>query len=284
MDPADVKPIMVVCGNVSHHSLKEYTVMTVGSVRSLRLAAATLAVAGVALVGTATAAGATMGCGEYSFGFEGTRLLNDGISDSAGPFAIELPAGTYDVLMQSHDAHDEHPGQTEQTQEQWYFTLDSGYVSPVTSDVADESNIAVDEFDDQDIAESASITLHHLGQGGVNSVDPICVGFTTITSAVEEPSDDEVVVGGPLLPPKQPVVVEVPVIEAPAPVEAPVTAEVKTVVEVAEAPAVATSQLALTGPSAATTAMVLTGLGFMALGGILVLEEHRRSRMTQLCD
>lgn len=269
--------MMVECGDVSHQSLKEYIVMTVGSVRSLRLAAATFAVAGVALMGTANAASATMGCGEYSFGFEGTRLLNDGISNTAGPFAVELPAGTYDVLMQSHDAHDEHPGQVEQTQEQWYFTLDSGYVSPVTTDVADESNTVVDEFDGQDITESASITLHHLGQGGVNSVDPICVGFTTVAPA-EKPVEAEIVVAGPVLPPKQAVVVEVPVIEAPAQGETPVTAEVKTVVEVAQAPAVAASQLALTGPSAATTAMVLTGIGFMAVGAILVLEERRRLR------
>jgi len=46
---------------------------------------------------TPVAAGAQNGCGEYSYGFAGTRLLNDGISDSAGPFTIDLPAGTYDV-------------------------------------------------------------------------------------------------------------------------------------------------------------------------------------------
>lgn len=241
--------------------------MTLGSTRPLRIAAATFAVAGVALVGTATAASATMGCGQDSFGFEGTRLLNDGISNTAGPFAIELPAGTYDVLVQSHDAHDLHPGQSEQTQEQWYFTLDSGYVSPVTTDVADDSNIAIDEFDGQDIAASTSITLQHLGQGGTNSVDPVCVGFTAV--AVEERVETEAEIAGPVLPPKE-VAVEAPISEEPAP------AQVKAVVEVAEAPASESAQLALTGPSAATTAMVVSGLGFIVIGGALMLEARGR--------
>jgi hypothetical protein len=251
--------------------------MTVGSTRPLRIAAATFAVAGIALVGTATAASATMGCGQESFGFEGIRLLNDGMSNTAGPFAIELPAGTYDVLVQSHDAHDLHPGQTEQTQEQWYFTLDSGYVSPVTTDVSDDSNIAIDEFDGQVIAASTSITLQHLGQGGTNSVDPVCVGFTAV--AVEERVETEAEIPGPVLPAKEIAGPVLPakevVVEAPISEEA-VSVQVKEVVEVAEAPAGEAVQLARTGPSAATTAMVVSGLGFIVIGGALKLEARGR--------
>jgi len=86
---------------------------TIPTTRSRIGAAVVLAGIATSAFGLATssAAGATMGCGQTSFGFEGTRLLNDGISNSAGPFSITLPAGTYDVVMQSYDAHDEHPGQ-----------------------------------------------------------------------------------------------------------------------------------------------------------------------------
>ena len=52
-------------------------------------------------------AAATANCGTISFSFEGTRLINDGISHRAGPFAIDLPAGTYDVVMRSSDSHSE---------------------------------------------------------------------------------------------------------------------------------------------------------------------------------
>ena len=110
--------------------------MTARTRRSLRLATVAFVLAGASLVGTASAANAATGCGEYSFGFEGTRLLNDGISDSAGPFAISMPAGTYDITLHSFDDHAAHPGQVAQTQEQWYFTLDSGYSSPASSDIA----------------------------------------------------------------------------------------------------------------------------------------------------
>ncbi len=142
-------------------------------------AAAAVSVSGVILFGAASPAGAASGCGEYSFGFDGTRLLNDGISTTAGPFSINLPEGTYTVTAKSFDDHDAHPGQLEQTQEQWRIHLDSGYVSPPTNDVPESSNYSTTTFTNQTIGASSTITLTHLGQGGVNSVSPLCVGFTS---------------------------------------------------------------------------------------------------------
>lgn len=254
--------------------------MTVGSNRSFRIAAATLLLSASAIVGLASTAGASGACGEYSYGFEGTRLLNDGISGSAGPFSIELPAGTYDVTMRSHDAHDEHPGQDEQTQEQWYFTLDSGYQSPASTDIPNESNDMVDEIGAQAIGDTTSITVHHLGQGGVNSVDVVCVGFTTVVveepiilAPVEEPVF-EIAPPATVTPPKE--IVEAPVVEEPV-VEAvvePPAVEVKAVVEVS-APPVVESQLALTGPSSTMIAMLVAALTLVALGLAQLVGERR---------
>ena len=255
--------------------------MTVRSSRTLRLAATALLLSGGAVVGTAAAANASMGCGDYSFGFEGTRLLNDGISDSAGPFTISMPAGTYDITIHSFDDHIAHPGQTEQTQEQWYFTLDNGYTSPVSSDIPDDQVSVMDTFEHVVIEDATAITVHHLGAGGINSVAPACIGFTIVMTPpppVVEPTPEPPVVvpepevAGPVLPPKQ--VTEVPDV---------VTVEVKPGVEINAPPASSTPvpapapQLALTGPSAYTWVMILTGAALMVLGGALVIEERRRS-------
>ena len=270
----------MVCARIT----KEALVMTVGSSRSLRIAASALLLSGAAIVGTASAANAESACGEYSFGFDGTRLLNDGISDSAGPYTISLPAGTYDITMHSFDDHVDHPGQVEQTQEQWYFMLDSGYTSPASSDIPDESTSTVDTFEGVIIGESKAISVHHLGQGGVNSVGPTCVGFTTVVTPlpVVEP---EIEVAGPVLPVKE--VIEPPVqvvVEPPVKEVVDVPVEVKPAVEVKAPPVVAAAptpapapQLAVTGPSAHTWVMVLSGAALVCLGAALLLEDRRRS-------
>lgn len=218
-------------------------------------------------------AGATMGCGEYSFGFDGTRLLNDGISNSAGPFAIELPAGTYDVIMQSHDAHDEHPGQTEQTEEQWFFVLDSGYESPLTVDVPDDQNHSVTVVENQTIAtSSAAITVNHRGVGSINSVDVVCVGFTPVAVPVtpiapEEPIDET--------PEVEESVVAPPVVDDEGPPPEP---EAEPPVEVAGAVAEPPAQLALTGPTRVTYWLVGSAVAMFATGaGLSTIERRRKS-------
>lgn len=134
-------------------------------------------------------AGANADCGAISFSFEGTRLLNDGISHQAGPFSINLPAGTYDVVMQSGDSHSTQDGQIDQEAERWWFELDSGWHSTATEDLPDELDANVTTMAGQVIPASTSITLHHLGQGGINSVNPLCVGFTQVTELPGDPGD-----------------------------------------------------------------------------------------------
>ncbi|NNC81815.1 MAG: hypothetical protein HKN94_16860 [Acidimicrobiales bacterium] len=121
---------------------------------------------------------ASSGCGTYSFGFAGTRLINDGISNDAGPFAITLPAGTYDISMVSHDNHPSPDYQTSQTGEQWFLKLDSGYVSPLTNDIPASEEWMTTMVNSQVIGETSAISVHHAGVGGVNSVNVVCVGFT----------------------------------------------------------------------------------------------------------
>lgn len=249
--------------------------MTARTRRSLRLATVAFVLAGASLVGTASAANAATGCGEYSFGFEGTRLLNDGISDSAGPFTISMPAGTYDITLHSFDDHAAHPGQVAQTQEQWYFTLDSGYTSPASSDIALDSNSSVDTFRGVVIEDASAITVRHLGEGGINSVAPMCVGFSSVSSrpVVVEPEisvvPPETIVAGPPSPAEE-------VTQVPVEVKRAVEVNTPPVVLVAPAPA-PTLQLAITGPSAQMSIMVVLGAVLLVIGGALLLEDRRRS-------
>lgn len=256
--------------------------MTVGSSRFLRLAAVALVLAGSSIVATAAAANASSGCGEYSFGFEGTRLLNDGISDSAGPFSISMPAGTYDITLHSFDDHADHPGQVEQTQEQWYFTLDNGYRSPVSSDIPDDGNTSTDTFRGVALDAATAITVQHLREGGINSVSPMCVGFTTVEPV--EPVE-EVVPEAPVDEPEPEVEIASPPpakVARDVPVMPDVPVEVEPAVEVNPDAVVATPavapQLAITGPSH-TLVMLLAGAALVGFGIVLVVEERRRSIM-----
>ncbi len=148
-----------------------------------RLAVGVLIGLGASLI-AASGAGASTACGEYSYGFAGTRLLNDGISNSAGPFAIDLPAGTYTVTLVSHDFHDEQDDVPTQPGEQYVVVLDSGYVSPPSNDIPDDQNDMTTTHAGQVVPASTAISVRHLGVPGINSVDVLCVGFTP------EPSSD----------------------------------------------------------------------------------------------
>ena len=100
------------------------------------IAALTLALPLVAI----SPAGAQSDCGEISFGFEGTRLLNDGISNTAGPFPADIPAGTYTVTLIGHDSHDTQEAGPSQTGEQFRVVLDTGYTSALSIDIPDDAN------------------------------------------------------------------------------------------------------------------------------------------------
>lgn len=95
---------------------------------------ATLLMVATSVMFTGGSAGAVMGCGEFSYGFDAVTLSNDSINTVNGPFDIELPAGTYDVVFQTCTA-------TDDVNQQWYVALDSGYVSPTTLDIAEDDTI-----------------------------------------------------------------------------------------------------------------------------------------------
>lgn len=261
---------MLVCRKERRTSTERNIAMTIRSRRISRIAAAALVLSGAGIVGTSAAASASMGCGDHSFGFEGTRLLNDGMSNSAGPFAVSLPAGTYDITLHSFDDHAAHPGQVEQTQEQWYFTLDNGYVSPASTDIPDDEVFSSDTFSSVNIAEATAISVHHLGEGGVNSVAPMCVGFTAVEIVVppaierDVPVVEEPIIAGPVL----------PLVEAH---EVPKIAVEVAPASLVDVPASAgpAPQLALTGPSVRTWALVVTGTVMLLAGIVLVFAEGR---------
>jgi len=177
---------------------------------AIRRRALSTAIAVLVLLGAVAMhhAGAQSSCGEFSFSFAGTRLLNDGISATAGPFPIELPAGTYDILLESHDNHPNGEYQTEQTAEQFYFTLDNGFTSRVSNDIPANGETMSTLFEAVPVERATSISVHHRGVGGVNSVNVVCIGFTTHvldTPAVfQDPPTPSTTTVAPLVPQPSP--------------------------------------------------------------------------------
>lgn len=237
---------------------------TLPKIGAAMLTAITLAAVG--LPALTSPLGASEGCGTYSFGFPGTRLLNDGISDSAGPYPIDIPGGIYTVTLVAHDHHDTQVGVPTQPGEQYYVTLDSGYASPLSTDIADDENRTTSVFTSQRVEASTAITVRHGGTPGINSVDVICVGFTpqAITEPPKEPPAQDI--GDPAT------VVRPPNVVAPASVvPTSVVPEVKGTVEVPQV----TPQLAVTGPGAHARTLVGFGTLMIALGALLIRRERR---------
>ncbi len=218
---------------------------------------ALLVVGGLTLTAGALGA-ASQECGSFSYGFTGTRLLNDGISMSAGPFTIALPADTYDITMLSNDNHPEPTYQNDQTQEQWFFELDSGYTSTPTNDIPNDQTTMITTIKNVKIDSSTAITVKHLEQGVINSVNVECIGFTPSTVAI----------AGPTTPTSKPAVTA-PTTDA-AVTTVPVA--VKGKVEVAPV-----AQLAVTG--ARSTAMIMLGFVLVGLGlsGVLIEQGFRQA-------
>lgn len=133
-----------------------------------------------------TPAAAETNCpGDTAIRIPDASLLNDGVNNVLGPFSIELGEGEYDIVVLSTDAHSTTVSAGDQSMEQWYFALDSGYSSPLTTDIADTEDSVFDAWSSQAIAQSTSLTVHHRGEGGVNSVSPECIGFTLVEPAAD---------------------------------------------------------------------------------------------------
>lgn len=115
----------------------------------------------------------------FELQFQGINLLNNGNNDTAGPFDVDIEAGTYNIVVQSFDNHDAQAdlGLAPQPEEQFHIVLDSGYRSPATNDVPADENTATTVFRDQTVEASTSLTLEHTRVGNINSVFPISVCF-----------------------------------------------------------------------------------------------------------
>jgi len=262
---------------------------------SARKIGAACAIGALALTTLASPAGANQGCGELSFSFDGTRLLNDGISNIAGPFAADIPAGTYTVTLIASDQHDEQVDVPSQDGEQYHVVLDSGYVSPASTDIPDDANTSTTVISGQVIAQSNAISVRHGGADGINSVDVVCVGFTPEPQVVVEPAPEPdaspiVEPEAPEPPPTQDIgdPVELtrppaPLVDPPAAPDTPPTAPpavepvADTQVEGVTITADQVPLLAITGPSTEAFAMVIAGLTLIAIGGFLVRRERRFS-------
>lgn len=238
------------------------------SMRSFAIAFVVL----VALVVQTSPASANPGCGTYSFGFTGTRLINDGISNSAGPFNIELPGGTYDVTVWFGDHHDQ-MADPHQPNEQFHVRLDSGYTSPATPDLPDDANAGTHTFDRQTVSPASQITVLHRGLGGVNSINVECVGFTPIAAPAPAPElpPTPVLPAMPELPGQDigdPAMIERPppdMTPAPPPVE-----QVKPVVPIAEPEPVPEVLGAVEEPPPAVLALTGTNQTLLLINGAML--------------
>lgn len=145
-----------------------------------------LVLSGGARLGAAQDAG--LCSGDTVLVFTDARLLNVDGQNIGGPYALKLAAGTYTMTAGSYDGHD--GTQSTQPQEQWRVAANSGWLSPFTADIADVAQTSITLFSNQIIpADVSSIELIHLGEGGVNSVSPVCVGFTRVDTTSESGSD-----------------------------------------------------------------------------------------------
>ena len=102
----------------------------------------------------------------------GFRLLANR-APVAGPYAVDLPAGNYHLVVTSFDEQHAMDDPPVQLAEQWYFTTDTGFTSPATPDLSDA--LVSDQFDLGvfSVPASTSITFYHAQGGpGAQSVTP----------------------------------------------------------------------------------------------------------------
>jgi len=247
--------------------------------RSAVFAATVSLLVALTLIATSgLAGGSAQGCGDFSFGFEGTRLIDDGISTSAGPFPITLPAGNYEITLVSHDNHPSADYQDTQTQEQWYVELDNGFTSSLSDDVPSDAETIVTKIAAQPIEAATAISVHHKAPGaGPNSVDPVCVGFTSVEAAAPV-ATESTLPEKPVLPAA--IVKTTTTVQAATPAQPVTPAQPATTIKAEVAGRVQVTpaqQLAVTGASA--TELTIVALGAILLGSVAVAGSRTRRRI-----
>ena len=180
---------------------------------------------------------------EFSVAFDDTVVLLDNSTQaSAGPFSVNVPAGTYDIIVSTWNGFTDIP---DQTMEQWFFETDSGYTSPLTSD-SSPALLQNQEFQNQTIGATTSVTLFHKAPGmdSVNSVHPLCIGFRSVAAPVTTTTTEAPVVTTTTEAPVVTTTTEAPVVTT--------TTEAPVVTTTTEAPAVA-GPTTTAAPAAPTT-------------------------------
>jgi LPXTG-motif cell wall-anchored protein len=94
---------------------------------------------------------------------DGPGDLNTRGPTTLGPIAVSLPAGRYRLLMTSTDIHHAPGHQPGQLAERWSVTLDNGYSSPVTPDLATEDISAVFDMGVVELGAASALTFVHHG-------------------------------------------------------------------------------------------------------------------------
>lgn len=122
----------------------------------------------------------TCSANDYSIAFPADLALIAPSPATGGPFSVSVPAGTYDIVVWSWLGLEDFPTHVN---ERWYFTTDSGYTSPLSTDSSPEL-ITADLFSNQTLGATSSITVHHSAPGSAeaNSVHPLCIGFRTVSA------------------------------------------------------------------------------------------------------
>ena len=120
----------------------------------------------------------TCSSSDYSVAFPDNITLVSPVLTSAGPFSIAVPEGTYEITLQSWLGAIEFP---RHTMEQWFFTTDSGYTSPLTTDHS-PNLVGADTITAVIPAGTTSVSLFHKPQDTDinNSVQPLCIGFDAL--------------------------------------------------------------------------------------------------------
>ena len=122
-------------------------------------------------------------------------IRSDKTEDAAthGPFAVDLPAGVYDVILHSWDDHEKKSKQ-DQPNESWFLQLWNSdpvnfqNTSPI-SDLPDDDNFITEVVDeDLEITEDVALVqaFHSAYEDkNPNSIYPICVAFDEVVEEGE---------------------------------------------------------------------------------------------------
>ncbi len=201
--------------------------------------------------------------------------LAEGVVESAGPFAVSIPAGTYEVRMSSWADMDD----PVEPNERWFFTADSGYTSPIIADPGD-NHVIVQSFTDQVITSPiSSITLQHMlpGDSVNNSVVAKCISFT-LTSAPETTTTTAAPTTTTTAAPTTTTTVDQGVLDTATSTTttSTTTTTTTTTIAVAAAAPEQPQTLALTGPSDLAASLALVG-GALTLAGFAALAAGRRA-------